>query len=75
MVLRFLAVMTIYGVTLCHIATDLLQWLTGEFDFLSLPRRVGGIQFRHTTKENPFLLADEARRSNCPWSDGLLAQT
>jgi len=41
-VLRLLAAMSIFGATLSRSATDLLQWLTVEFQFLSLPDELVG---------------------------------
>lgn len=55
-VLRLLAAMAIGGVTLSRIATDLLQWLTAEFQFLSLPDELVGSSSAMPQKRNPFLL-------------------
>ncbi|HET9364637.1 MAG TPA: argininosuccinate lyase [Candidatus Angelobacter sp.] len=54
--LRLLAAMSIYGATLSRLATDLLQWLTGEFNFLSLPDELVGSSSAMPQKRNPFLL-------------------
>jgi argininosuccinate lyase len=54
--LRLLAAMTVYGATLSRIATDLLQWLTSEFQFLSLPDELVGSSSAMPQKRNPFLL-------------------
>lgn len=54
--LRLLAAMAIYGATLSRLATDLLQWLTAEFDFLSLPDELVGSSSAMPQKRNPFLL-------------------
>jgi argininosuccinate lyase len=54
--LRLLAAMTVYSVTLSRIATDLLQWLTAEFHFLSLPDELVGSSSAMPQKRNPFLL-------------------
>jgi argininosuccinate lyase len=54
--LRVLAAGTIYGTTLSRAATDLLQWLTAEFQFLSLPDELVGSSSAMPQKRNPFLL-------------------
>jgi argininosuccinate lyase len=54
--LRLLAAMAIYGATLSRLATDLLQWLTAEFGFLSLPDELVGSSSAMPQKRNPFLL-------------------
>ena len=56
MVLRLLAGMAVCGVTLSRIATDLLQWLTEEFRFLTLPDEMVGSSSAMPQKRNPFLL-------------------
>jgi argininosuccinate lyase len=56
LVLRLLAAMAIYGATLSRFATDLLQWLTAEFGFLSLPDELVGSSSAMPQKRNPFLL-------------------
>jgi argininosuccinate lyase len=56
LVLRGLAALAIYGATLSRIATDLLQWLTSEFQFLSLPDELVGSSSVMPQKRNPFLL-------------------
>jgi len=55
-VLRLLASMAVYGTTLSRIATDLLQWLTAEFNFLSLPDTLVGSSSAMPQKRNPFIL-------------------
>ncbi len=55
-ILRLLSAMAIYGATLSRIATDLLQWLTSEFQFLSLPDELVGSSSAMPQKRNPFLL-------------------
>ena len=55
-VLRLLAAMSIFGATLSRSATDLLQWLTVEFQFLSLPDELVGSSSAMPQKRNPFLL-------------------
>lgn len=55
-VLRLLAAMAICGATLSRIAADLLQWLTAEFRFLSLPDDLVGSSSAMPQKRNPFLL-------------------
>jgi argininosuccinate lyase len=54
--LRLLAAVAIYGATLSRLATDLLQWLTTEFNFLSLPDDLVGSSSAMPQKRNPFLL-------------------
>lgn len=54
--LRLLSAMAIYGATLSRTATDLLQWLTSEFQFLSLPDDLVGSSSAMPQKKNPFLL-------------------
>jgi argininosuccinate lyase len=54
--LRLLAALAIYGATLSRLATDLLQWLTAEFNFLSLPDELVGSSSAMPQKRNPFLL-------------------
>jgi len=56
LVLRLLAATAIYGATLSRLATDLLQWLTVEFGFLSLPDELVGSSSAMPQKRNPFLL-------------------
>jgi len=55
-ILRLLSAMAIHGATLSRIATDLLQWLTAEFQFLSLPDELVGSSSAMPQKRNPFLL-------------------
>jgi argininosuccinate lyase len=55
-VLRLLAAMSILGATLSRSATDLLQWLTVEFQFLALPDELVGSSSAMPQKRNPFLL-------------------
>jgi argininosuccinate lyase len=55
-VLRLLAAMAIYATTLSRIATDLLQWLTAEFQFLQAPDEIVGSSSAMPQKRNPFLL-------------------
>jgi argininosuccinate lyase len=54
--LRMLAAGAIYGATLSRAATDLNQWLTAEFQFLSLPDELVGSSSAMPQKRNPFLL-------------------
>jgi argininosuccinate lyase len=56
LILRLLSAMAIYGATLSRVATDLLQWLTSEFRFLSLPDELVGSSSAMPQKRNPFLL-------------------
>lgn len=56
LILRLLAAMAIHGATLSRIATDLLQWLTAEFGFLTLPDELVGSSSVMPQKRNPFLL-------------------
>jgi argininosuccinate lyase len=44
------------GVAISRIASDLLQWSTGEFGFLDLPDAVAGSSSAMPQKRNPFLL-------------------
>ena len=55
-VLRLLAATAIYATTLSRIATDLLQWLTSEFQFLQAPDEIVGSSSAMPQKRNPFLL-------------------
>lgn len=55
-ILRLLSAMAIYGATLSRVATDMLQWLTAEFHFLSLPDELVGSSSAMPQKRNPFLL-------------------
>ncbi len=63
LVLRLLAAMAIFGATLSRIATDLLQWLTAEFQFLSLPDEMVGSSSAMPQKRNPFILEHVQGRS------------
>lgn len=56
LVLRLLSACTIYAITLSRFATDLLQWMTAEFSFLSLPDDLVGSSSAMPQKRNPFLL-------------------
>lgn len=53
-VLRLLAATAIYATTLSRIATDLLQWLTAEFQFLQAPDEIVGSSSAMPQKRNPF---------------------
>ncbi len=55
-VLRLLAAAAISGTTLSRVAADLLQWLTAEFQLLSLPDELVGSSSAMPQKRNPFLL-------------------
>lgn len=55
-ILRLLAAAAILGVTLSRLAADLLQWLTTEFGFLTLPDHLVGSSSMMPQKRNPFLL-------------------
>lgn len=56
LVFRVLAALAICGATLSRVATDLLQWSTAEFQFLSLPDELIGSSSAMPQKRNPFLL-------------------
>jgi argininosuccinate lyase len=56
LVLRLLSACTIYAITLSRFATDLSQWTTAEFSFLSLPDELVGSSSAMPQKRNPFLL-------------------
>lgn len=62
-VLRLLASVSIYGLTLSRLATDLLLWATAEFGFLSLPDELTGSSSAMPQKKNPFLLEHVQGRS------------
>ncbi len=49
LVLRLLAALSIFGVTLSRLATDLSLWATAEFDFLKLPDEKSAILFYSST--------------------------
>jgi argininosuccinate lyase len=61
--LRLLSAAAICAVTLSRLATDLLQWTTGEFDFLHLPDELVGSSSAMPQKRNPFLLEHVQGRS------------
>ena len=63
LVLRLLAAMAIYSLTLSRLASDLLQWTTAEFDFLHLPDELVGCSSAMPQKRNPFLLEHIQGRS------------
>jgi argininosuccinate lyase len=54
--LRVLAALSIAAITLSRAATDLLQWLADEFQFLVLPDELVGSSSLMPQKRNPFLL-------------------
>lgn len=54
--LRLMAAAAIYATTLSRVATDMLQWLTAEFQLLSLPDELVGSSSAMPQKRNPFLL-------------------
>jgi argininosuccinate lyase len=56
LVLRLLAATAIHATTMSRAATDLLQWLTAEFQLLSLPDDLVGSSSAMPQKRNPFLL-------------------
>ena len=62
-VLRLLSSMVIYGTTMSRVATDLLQWVSAEFGFLSLPDDLVGSSSAMPQKRNPFLLEHVQGRS------------
>jgi argininosuccinate lyase len=63
LVLRLLASVSIFGVTLSRLATDLLLWLTDEFRLLTLPDELVGSSSMMPQKRNPFLLEHVQGRS------------
>jgi argininosuccinate lyase len=62
-VLRLLAALAIYGITLSRVAADLRDWTTAEFDFLRLPDDLTGSSSSMPQKRNPFLLEHIEGRS------------
>ena len=64
--LRLLSVLAICGCTLSRIATDLLQWSTAEFQFLSFPDELVGSSSAMPQKRNPFILEHIQGRSASP---------
>jgi argininosuccinate lyase len=64
--LRLLSALAICGCTLSRIATDLLQWSTSEFGFLSFPDELVGSSSAMPQKRNPFILEHVQGRSASP---------
>lgn len=56
LVLRLLSAGAICGLTMSRMSTDLLQWTTAEFNFLSLPDELVGSSSAMPQKRNPFML-------------------
>ena len=56
LVLRLLAAGAMCSLTMSRMATDLLQWTTAEFNFLSLPDELVGSSSAMPQKRNPFML-------------------
>lgn len=56
LVLRLLAAGAICSLTMSRMASDLLQWTTAEFNFLSLPDELVGSSSAMPQKRNPFML-------------------
>jgi argininosuccinate lyase len=65
-VLRLLASVTLMGVTVSRLATDLLTWLSQEYGFLVLPDRLVGSSSMMPQKRNPFLLEIVQGRTATP---------
>ncbi len=55
-ILRLLAALSIAGVTLSRIASDLMRWTGPECDFLRLPDSLVGSSSAMPQKRNPFVL-------------------
>jgi argininosuccinate lyase len=53
--LRWLAALSIFGVTISRLAADILQWTTAEFGFLEIPDELAGSSSAMPQKKNPFL--------------------
>ncbi len=62
-VLRLISAAAICATTLSRLATDFMQWTTGEFDFLRLPDELVGSSSAMPQKRNPFLLEHVQGRS------------
>ena len=63
LVLRLLASVTVFGVTLSRLVSDLLLWTTSEFEFLSVPDELVGSSSMMPQKRNPFMLEHVQGRS------------
>ncbi len=55
-VLRLLSAMSVMGVTISRLATDIHLWTTQEFNFFRLPDRLSGSSSILPQKTNPFIL-------------------
>lgn len=62
-ILRLLSNLSILGITISRLATDLLTWTTAEFNFLALPDSLIGSSSMMPQKRNPFLLEHVQGRS------------
>ncbi|HEU4836471.1 MAG TPA: argininosuccinate lyase [Pyrinomonadaceae bacterium] len=63
LILRILAAVSVLGITLSRLASDLLLWTTAEFGFLSLPDQLIGSSSMMPQKRNPYLLEHVQGRS------------
>lgn len=66
LVLRLLAAMSVLGVTLSRLATDLQLWSTAEFDFIRFPDSLVGSSSMMPQKRNAFLLEHVKGRGGAP---------
>jgi argininosuccinate lyase len=66
LVLRMLGAMSILGVTLSRLATDLQLWSTAEFDFIRFPDSLVGSSSMMPQKRNAFLLEHVKGRGGAP---------
>jgi argininosuccinate lyase len=66
LVLRLLAAMSVLGVTLSRLATDLQLWSTAEFDFVRFPDQLVGSSSMMPQKRNAFLLEHVKGRGGAP---------
>jgi argininosuccinate lyase len=64
--LRWLASLSIFGVTLSRLASDILQWTTTEFGFLEIPDELAGSSSAMPQKKNPFLAEHAIGMSAAP---------
>lgn len=66
LVLRLLGALTVLGVTLSRLSTDLQLWSTAEFDLVRFPDRLIGSSSMMPQKRNAFLLEHIKGRSGAP---------
>ena len=66
LVLRLLAALSVLGVTLSRLATDLQLWSTAEFDFVRFPDSLVGSSSMMPQKRNAFLLEHVKGRGGAP---------